>query len=236
MEHRGTACRPQKDAGRGACRGRVVAGSGVGLMTGFVVAASIVLGGCGMSSLTSGLGSSLFGSEKKPANDIAAITEDQLLSAAKLDVGQSAVGGNGRQALGCPQMAVLPQDKHYTVYEPGREGDGLAIVHRGEITRMARECQIAPGQIVVKYGFSGKLLLGPRGQAGTFTMPVAVHVADVGQQRVAGDQLNVDVTIAEGQPQGYFSAVRTVSFAIPEGTRPADYKVYLSFPKATNAS
>lgn len=205
-------------------------------LSALVVVASFTLAGCGMSSITSGLGSSLFGSEEESKTEIASVTEEQLISAAKLDLGENTSVGNAQQALGCPTVAVWPQDKHYTVYEPGREGDGLAIVHRGEITRTARECAIQPGQIVVKYGFSGKLLLGPLGRAGTFTMPVVMHVTDAGRQRVSSDQLTVQTTITEGQPQGYFSAVRTITFPIPEGARPADYKLYVAFQNAPSPS
>ena len=57
-----------------------------------------------------------------------------------------------------------------TIYEPGRVGDGLAVMHRGEISKTARECQIEPGRITVKYGFSGRVLLGPKGKSGRVTL------------------------------------------------------------------
>ena len=63
-------------------------------------------------------------------------------------------------AHGCPKVVMWPRDNNLTIYETGRAGDGLAIIHRGEITKTARECQIEPGRVTVRYGFSGRVLLG----------------------------------------------------------------------------
>src|SRR5690606_40849560 len=103
-----------------------------------------------------------------------------------------------------------PRDHYVTIYEQGRVGDALAVMHRGEITKTARECQIANGRVTVKYGFSGRVLLGPRGQPGTVTLPVNVVVTDGQREKVAQDSMAVSVSVAVDRPIGYFSVVRTV--------------------------
>lgn len=189
-----------------------------------------VLTGCGMSNITSGLGSSIFGGGEKKSGEIASVTEEQLLLAAKSG-NQGDGGGTARVAHDCPKFQIWPNDRYYTAYEAGRAGDGLAIIHRGELTKTARECSIEPGRITLKYGFSGRVLLGPRGQPGTVTLPVEVHVTDANRQKIQSDSMTVKVDILPDKPIGYFSIVRTVSFAIPEGTRPADYKLYVAFQR-----
>lgn len=134
-------------------------------------------------------------------------------------------------AHGCPRFLPWPRDNLLTVYEPGREGDGLAIMHRGEITKTARECAIEPGRVTVKYGFSGRILLGPRGKPGPITLPVNVFVADQKRERITSDKIQVDASVSIENPIGYFSAVRTVSFEIPEGTRPGEYEVFVGFER-----
>jgi hypothetical protein len=120
-----------------------------------------------------------------------------------------------------------------TIYEPGKVGDGLAVMHRGEITKTARECQIEPGRVTVKYGFSGRVLLGPKGRTGRVTLPLNVFVTDAKRQKVVTDRVMVDVDVAIEKPIGYFSFVRDIAFTIPEGSRPAEYEVYVGFDRAT---
>lgn len=207
--------------------------SGAAGATGLVacVALSITLGGCGLSSITSGLGGGMFGSGS-PTPPVRAVTEEQLLSAAKADEGTTGATSTGEIEHGCPRFQIWPRDNNVTVYETGRVGDGLGIMHRGEITKTARECQIEAGKVTVKYGFSGRVLLGPRGKTGNVTLPLNVYVTDSKREKLSTEKLKVDVQVAVENPIGYFSSVRTVTFAIPEGTRPGEYDVYVGFDRA----
>ena len=160
----------------------------------------------------------------------AGISQEAMLSAAKSDEGDGA--GASTAQLACPQFAVWPSTQTLTVYEPGHDGDGLSIVHRGEITQTARECQVQGGHVSIKYGFSGRILLGPRGSAGHVSLPVNIVLTDASKQRVQGDSLRVEVDVAPDKPIGYFSSVRTFTFDVPEGARAADYKLFVAFDKA----
>ena len=193
--------------------------------------AACLTGGCGLSTLTSGLSSGVFGGGSTSKAETGAITEEQLLSAAQLGDNSPSTGGNIEVAHGCPRFIPIPRDNFITIYEPGRAGDGLAIMHRGEITKTARECTIEPGLVTVRYGFSGRVLLGPRGKPGPISLPVAVFVADGKRERLTNDKLNVDVNVTVENPIGYFSAVRQVSFPIPQGSRPGDYEVFVGFER-----
>jgi hypothetical protein len=159
----------------------------------------------------------------------ASVDEDRLLTAAKTET--ASLGGGGDVAYGCPRFQVWSRDGYVTVYEPGRVGDGLAVMHRGEITRTARECQIEPGRVTVKYGFSGRVLLGQKGRTGRVTLPVNVFVTDAKRAKVTTDTVKVNVDIALDNPISYFSVVRSVTFKIPEGSRPGEYEVYVSFDR-----
>ncbi len=192
--------------------------------------AASLLGGCGLSSITSGLGSGIMGGSTTKT-ETGAVSEEQLLSAAQSgDAGPSA--GGIEVAAGCPKFVTWPRDNFITIYEQGRVGDGMAVMHRGEITKTARECSIEPGRVTVKYGFSGRILLGPKGRPGPITLPVLVFVTDEKRARLTTDKLTVDVNVSVENPIGYFSAVRTVTFDIPEGSRPGDYQVFVAFDRA----
>ena len=196
------------------------------------------LAGCGLSSLTSGLGTSVFGGDSSNSQaPVQSVTEEQLLSAAKADVSDTGpVGASNLVAYGCPKVRALPRESKLTIYEEGRVGDGLAIKHRGEITKTARECLIERGRVTIKYGFSGRVLLGPKGQPGVISFPVNVALADGARTNVGADKLQVSVNMSLEKPIGYFSAVRTITFDLAEGSRPGEYELSLSFDRTMPGS
>lgn len=172
----------------------------------------------------------MLGGSSGSSTEIASVSEDQLLSAAKADY--NTTGSSGIDAAhNCPRFVVSPTGNYVTIYEQGRIGDALAVIHRGEITKTARECHIENGRVTVKYGFSGRVLLGPRGQGGTVRLPVNVFVTDPRREKLTQDTMAVDVAVSVDKPIGYFSVVRTVSFPLQEGTRPAEYQVFVGFER-----
>jgi hypothetical protein len=195
------------------------------------VALTALITGCGVSTLTSGIGGGVFGGSGSTATATKGVSEEQLLVAAKSDGGDNSGGSSGEVAHGCPRFVVWPRDNNLTIYEQGRAGDGLAVMHRGEITKTARECQVEQNRVTVKYGFSGRVLLGPKGKAGNITMPLNVFVTDAKREKVTNDKMKVDVAVAVDKPIGYFSMVRTVTFTIPEGTRPGEFEVFVGFDR-----
>jgi hypothetical protein len=167
--------------------------------------------------------------------EASSVNEQDLLAAAKASGGDVQLAGLSANdaSPGCPRFVVWPRDSHLTIYEPGRVGDGLAIVHRGELTKTARECTIQGNHVTVRYGFSGRVLLGPRGRSGSLSLPINVFVTDSKREKITSDQMRVDATVAVENPIGYFSAVRTVTFEVPEGSRPGEYEVFVGFERNT---
>lgn len=185
----------------------------------------LMVSGCGMSTLTSGMGGMFGGGTASTGPSKRGVTEEGLLSSAKAD----GAGGVGDVAHGCPRFQVASRDHHITIYEPGRAGDGLGVMHRGEITRTARECSIQGGRVTVKYGFSGRILLGPRGRPGSISLPISVSVLDAKRARIAADRASIESVVSLDKPIGYFSQVRTVTFDVPEGARAGDIDVFVGF-------
>jgi hypothetical protein len=184
--------------------------------------AAIVVSGCAVSRLSSPFGS---GDEDSSAS---VVTEDRLLETAKADTGTDLPAGFSAH---CPQVVAWPRDRLLTIYQPGHVGDANSIVHRGEITKMARECQLYSDRVIVKYGFAGRVLLGPKGGPGTVTLGVNIRVAGTQQNTLATDKMNITATIPAGDPAGYFSMVREIAFPIVVGSRPEDYKVFVAFDR-----
>ncbi len=171
----------------------------------------------------------MFGSSKTSKVETGGVTDETLLTAAKADQPNS--GAAADIAGGCPRFSVWSRDGQVTIYEQGRTGDGLGVLHRGEITKTARECRQDGNRITIKYGFSGKVLLGPKGKTGNVQLPLTVFVTDAKRERVAQEAVRIEVPIALDKPIGYFSAVREVTFAVPEGARPGEFEVYVGFDR-----
>lgn len=194
-------------------------------------AVGLALSGCGMSTLTSGMGGGMFGGGNTSSTGTPKrVTEENMLSSAKAEGGS---GGGGDVAHGCPRFQVSARDHHVTIYEPGRAGDSLGVVHRGEITRTARECSIQGTRVTVKYGFSGRILLGPRGRPGMINLPVQVSVLDSKRASIASDRTVIESSVTLDNPVAYFSHVRTVTFEVPQGARPGDIDVFVGFERNT---
>jgi hypothetical protein len=187
-----------------------------------LVAVAVVASGCAVSRLSSPFGT---GDADSSAS---AVTEDRLLETAKADTGTDLPAGFSAH---CPQVVAWPRDRLLTIYQPGHVGDANAVVHRGEITKMARECQLYSDRVIVKYGFAGRVLLGPKGAPGTVTFAINVRVAGAQQNTLATDKMNITATIPAGDPAGFFSMVREIAFPIMQGSRPEDYKVFVAFDR-----
>lgn len=164
-----------------------------------------------------------FGSDSE---DVSGPPPDQLTS-----ITQNTSGGPLPEGLGanCPQVVAWPRERLVTIYQPGHVGDAKHVIHRGEITKLSRECQFTPGRVTVKYGFAGRVQLGPKGHPGQVSLPVIVRAAGPGQVTLANDRMNVSTAIAAGTPAGYFSMVRQISFPVQVGARPEDYKIFVGF-------
>jgi len=196
--------------------------------TGFcvLVASLTAVSGCGGGSLTSPFSSSEdtatgYASERLPDSlpDGAPQTQTAAAPAANIVDGK---------ALNCPQVVAWPNERLRTIYQSGHDGDQMFVVNRGEITKLSRECQFYGGRVVVKYGFAGRVLLGPKGHPGAVTLPVSIRAADAYKTTLAQDKMTVRVTVPADQPVGYFSMVREISFPIQVGSRLEDYKVFVA--------
>jgi hypothetical protein len=187
-----------------------------------LVAASLFASGCAVSTISNPFRSG------KEDNSVSVVNEDRLLETARSDSGTDLPGG---KSANCPQVVAWPRDRLLTIYQPGHVGDQTAVVHRGEITKLARECTLYSDRVTVKYGFAGRVLLGPKGGPGTVTLGVNIRVAGAQQNTLATDKMSVTTTIPPDAPAGYFSMVREIAFPLVVGTRPQDYKVFVAFER-----
>jgi hypothetical protein len=196
----------------------------------FIGLLAAMLSGCGLSQMPSIGDGGIFSSSKK-AENVAwtpIITEDSMMAAARTNsdgpIEMAATNG-------CPPVQVEGGQRSLTIYEGKRIGDNKSVIHQGEITKTARECQQANGMVQVKFGIAGRILLGPKGKPGTITLPVTMQIFDKTKNKLRSEPFTVSVTITKENPLSYFAVVRDVAIPVKEGSTPQDYSISIAFEK-----
>jgi hypothetical protein len=193
------------------------------------------LSACGVSTLTSPFKGGLFGGgDKEAAAPEPGVNQANLVAAAQS--GQGDTGGLSVGSIGCPSLSVSSGDRSVTVHAPGAAADNLSVMHRGEITNTARECAPTSSGLAVKLGFSGRVLLGPRGKAGTLTLPAKVTVVDGARNTLKSEKVRVVINVPAGSTAGYFSEVRDVVLPIAADSSAKSYRIYVGFDQSAVGS
>ncbi|WP_125461663.1 MULTISPECIES: hypothetical protein [Rhodomicrobium] len=208
------------------------------LRAGALAALCGILGGCGVSTLTSPFKNGLFGGSQETTASTAApapaaepgVSQANLLGQAQ--AGQSGGGEVTAANIGCPSFDVSIGARSITFNAPGTSGDSLSVMHRGEITNTARECSPSTSGLAVKVGFSGRVLLGPRGKSGTLTLPAQVTVVDGSKSTLKTEKIRVVVNVPAGETAGYFSEVREMVLPIPVSSSPKSYRMWVGFDQS----
>lgn len=74
--------------------------------------------------------------------------------------------------IDCPSMDIRQGASTLLVNASGDGSDALALRYQGTFVRAARECRVQNGQLSIKIGVQGRLVLGPAGVPGEVTVPV----------------------------------------------------------------
>ncbi len=127
---------------------------------------------------------------------------------------------------GCPSIAVLDGTQVSRVMAPGVTGNG-GLRYQYSLYDVGRECTLVGGQVNVKVGAGGRVLLGPAGSAGRFDVPIRVVVfSEVEQKPIQSKLFKVPATIAAGQASVPFQLISdAMAVSIPAGRSAADYSI-----------
>lgn len=107
--------------------------------------------------------------------------------------------------IDCPHVEVLEGTSALRV----GSGEGSAGVrYQFSMGDVARECALAGNQISIKVGVQGRVLIGPAGAPGTFSVPLRVVVRSEKDQKVVASKFyRSSVTIPAGGTQADFTIV-----------------------------
>ncbi|MCX7322469.1 MAG: hypothetical protein NT113_24365, partial [Hyphomicrobiales bacterium] len=128
----------------------------------FVTVSGVFLAGCG--------GGAMFGGGSTGASSSPSLGDrfSQLFGGKSSEVGgvqatQATTSGGADSDLTCPMVSIRPGAATYAVGAQGKPAAGNDLAYQATITRTARSCDLANGQVSVKIGIQGRVIVGPAG-------------------------------------------------------------------------
>jgi hypothetical protein len=76
----------------------------------------------------------------------------------------------------CPPVFIRAGTETMSLYDKGHDADPEYVRFLGSIGKTARECHQDGDTLSIKVGVSGRVVAGPKGSAGTVTLPLRVAV------------------------------------------------------------
>ena len=190
-----------------------------------LIGAGLMLGGCAATE------------KLMPSTDNGGSVFGNLLAFGTTKPGPVPAGAAHDAPLQCPAIEVLDGTAAYRTYTGADQSNG-SVRYQFSMGDVARDCTHSGGQILLKVGVAGRVLLGPAGTPGSFTVPVRIAVRRESDQTAAVTKLyDVPATIAAGQDATDFQLVSD-PIAVPFVTSQADgdYTILVGFDAAKPAA
>ena len=138
-----------------------------------LAAAGLALAGCG--------GGSMFGQGSSIGNATSAVGDrfSQLFGSNSQQPGEAPPAAQEGE-LTCPSVSIRPGASTFAVAAPGKQAAGNDLRYQATITRTARDCNLNAGQITVRIGIQGRVIVGPAGAPDAVDVPLRVAVVQEG--------------------------------------------------------
>ena len=134
--------------------------------------------------------------------------------------------------VGCPFIDIREGASTLTV-RTSADNPAMSLKYQGTIVRAARQCALVNGQMVMKVGVEGRIILGPQGTPGQITVPLRIAIVDQppGQSTTVLTKLIlIPVTVNSLDDNPAFTHVEDgLAFPMPASANLDDYIVYVGF-------
>jgi hypothetical protein len=133
----------------------------------------------------------------------------------------------------CPYIQIREGASTLTV-STGGDNAAMSLKYQGTFVRAARQCAVAAGQMVMKIGVEGRLILGPQGGPGQITIPLRIAVVDEtpsATKTVLTKLILIPVAISSADDNPVFAHVEdNLAFPMPSSASALEnYIVYIGF-------
>ena len=151
--------------------------------------------------------------------------------------GSSAKGpqavANAQPDVDCPFIDIRQGASTLTIPPPPPDGgnEAMTLKYQGTFVRAARECALVTGNVVMKIGVEGRVIIGPSGGPGQIDVPLRIAVVEettAHTKLIFTKLIRIPVTVASATENPTFTHIEEgVTFPMPANLD--NYIVYIGF-------
>ena len=132
----------------------------------------------------------------------------------------------------CPNVDIRQGAGTITINTNSRDPSAMQLRYQISVGQTARECANVAGNLNIKVGMQGRVVLGPAGTPGTIEVPVRYALVEEGPQAktVYSKLYRVPVSVGEGQNSVAFTHIEeAMSVPMPTPAVFDRYVIYVGF-------
>jgi hypothetical protein len=141
---------------------------------------------------------------------------------------------NAQPDVDCPLIDIRQGASTLTIPPPPPDGsnEAMALKYQGIFVRAARECAVVSGQMVMRVGVEGRIIVGPAGGPGQVEVPLRIAVVSSltsGAKTVTTKLIRIPVTVGNDDNASFTHIEEGLSFPLPSSAALDSYVVYIGF-------
>lgn len=132
----------------------------------------------------------------------------------------------------CPNVDIRRGAGTITINTNARDPSAMQLRYQISVGQTARECANVAGNLNIKVGMQGRVVLGPAGTAGAIEIPVRYALVEEGPQAktIYSKLYRVPVSVGEGQNSVAFTHIEeAMSVPMPSPAVFDRYVIYVGF-------
>src|SRR3984893_11474329 len=131
----------------------------------------------------------------------------------------------------CPPVTIRAGASTYAVGASGKAATGNDVRFQATITKTARDCTKANGEITARIGIQGRVIAGPAGAPASVEIPLRVAVVQggVSEKVIATKPYRTTVAMSEDRNVPFTLVADDLVYPIPPGTTGDQYIFYIGF-------
>jgi hypothetical protein len=141
------------------------------------------------------------------------------------------VSGEPQAEENCPPVTIRAGASTYAVAAPGKQAVGNDVRFQATITKTARDCTKANGEITARIGIQGRVIAGPAGAPTSIEVPLRVAVVQggVSEKVIATKAYKTTVAMGEAENVPFTLVADDLVYPIPPGAVGDSYIFYIGF-------